>query len=116
MSLVSDIWDGIKRFFSGVVDFIKKVIRGILNFFRDIVAWFKELRLNPKKDTPFIVKADKLKDLIDNAPVVDVGIFMGVYNEETNEITNYEIVVADALDEETSNTINKGKDGIVVLQ
>lgn len=109
------IWEGIKELFRSAVRMVKKVIRGILNFFKEVVQYFKNLLLNPEKDTPFILDAGKLGEQIKNAPKVDCGIFEGVYHEDTNTITDYQTVEADSLDDTTKETLKKGEDGIVAL-
>lgn len=112
---ISVIWEGIKEFFQSVGNVIKKIIRGVLNFAKEVVDYFKSLALDPRKDTPFLIDAETLKEKIKNAPRVDVGIFEGVYNEDTNEITNVRQVEADALDGQTKNVLSKADDGIVAL-
>ena len=51
--------------------------------------------------------------MLQKAPVKDVGIFKGVYNEETDEITHNEYIEADALDQKTQQVL--GKEELVVL-
>ena len=115
MAFFSTIWEGIKSFFNAVSNLVRKVIRGILNFLKEVVAWFKKLGLNKEKDTPFIVDAEKLKQMIDNAPIVDVGIFEAVYDEELQTITHARMVEADSLDQQTKDTLAQADDGLVVL-
>lgn len=114
-TVISTIWEWIKKLFSTVASFVKEIIKGILNFFKDVVEYFKKLSLDPKKDIPFVIEASKLKQQIKNAPVVDVGIFEGVYREDTDEITDLRLVEADELDEQTKNVLSKAEDGIVAL-
>lgn len=95
MSLLANIFGGIssalRTLFTAVKNFLVTVIRGILNFFKEVVTWFKNLRLDPNKHTPFVADAKRLKQLIHEAPEVNVGIFEGVYNEETEEIEHYNL-------------------------
>ena len=112
---VSVIWEGIKEFFQSVVNIVRKVIRGVLNFVKEVVNYFKKLALDPRKDTPFLIDSEVLKEKIKNAPRVNVGIFEGVYDEDTNEITNVRQVEADALDEQTQDVLSKADEGIVAL-
>jgi hypothetical protein len=114
-TVASEIWSGIKDLFSSLVEFSVKIIKGVLNFVRDVVDYFKGLLLDPKKQTPFIVNAEVFSQQIKNAPRVDVGIFEGVYNEDTNTITDYREISADELDEQTKKVLSNN-DGIVVLQ
>lgn len=95
--------------------FVKKVINGVLSFAKNVVGWFKNLNLNPNTQTPFIANANapELKEMIKNAPVKNVGIFEGVYNEETNEIEHAQLIEADAVDKDTYQTL--GNETLVVL-
>jgi hypothetical protein len=121
MVLLSWIWEGVKSFISSIANLIKKVIKGFLNFFRDVVDWFKNLKLKKGKHSPFLIPPDGLKELLKNAPIKSVGIFeenktgvfKGVYDEDTETIIHHEVVAADALDEETTRII--GNEKIVVL-
>lgn len=112
---LSTILEGIKELFRSAFRFVKKVIKGILNFFKEVVQYFKNLSLNPKTDTPFIINAETLKEKIKNAPVEDVGIFEGVYREDEDQITDVRAVSADELDEKTKEVLSKAEDGIVAL-
>lgn len=90
-----------------------RIVNGILNFARHIVGWFQSLNLNPKKEIPFIADKSLLKERIKNAPVKNVGIFKGVYNEELDEITHSEYLAADEIDNETIGVM--GDETLVVL-
>jgi hypothetical protein len=117
-SFISDCAEALRRFFERVVNFVKKIIHRVLNFIKDIVDWFKNQNLKEGEDIPFLIKGDKLKNLIHNAPVVDAGIFKGVYNENSEEIALGEEVCADSLDQKTKEILEKGNEneGLVVLQ
>lgn len=115
MSIFSSIWEGLKSFFRAVANVIKKIWRAIVNFVKDVVNYFKKLFLDPQKDTPFIIDAGELGQRIKEAPKVDVGIFEGVYHEDTNTITDYRELSAGELDQQTKDVLDKGQDGIVVL-
>lgn len=115
------ILDFIKSAFQYIKNLIVKVINRCLNFFNDIVNWFKKIPLIKGKQTPFIAPPETIRKLIKNAPIKNVGIFeeskvgifKGVYDEETNEITHHEYIKADALDEQTKGYL--GKEDLVVL-
>lgn len=111
--MVEGIIAAIKAAFRYIVKLVRKVIDGILSFIEEVVDWFKSLRLDPKKDTPFIADANKFKELLKTAPRKDVGIFQGVYNEETDEITANRYLEADEVDEQTKDVL--GKESLVVL-
>lgn len=99
------------------IAFVKRVFRriidGILNFFKHVVDWFKKLKLNPKKDIPFVADKEAFKNSLKSAPVKDYGLFQGVFDEQADEITHFECVEADAVDEETRRCL--GNEDLVVL-
>ncbi len=103
----------IKAAFRYIVNLVRRVINGILNFVGQVVNWFKSLHLDPQKDTPFIANAEDFKDMLKTAPRKNVGIFEGVYNEETDEITANRYLEADEVDEKTKEVL--GKESLVVL-
>ena len=103
----------IKAAFRYIVNLVRKVINGILNFTKQVVNWFKSLRLDPQKDTPFIADASEFKEMLKAAPKKNVGIFEGVYNEETDEITANRYLDADEVDQKTKDVL--GNESLVVL-
>ncbi|MGN0223122.1 MAG: hypothetical protein ACI4AM_03740 [Muribaculaceae bacterium] len=111
------MWESIvnafKSFLQRVKNFFRKIINGILNFFRDVVSYFKGLRLRQGTQVPFIANREKFKEMLHNAPVKNVGIFSGVYNEVTDEIENVQDLQADALDAQTKQVL--GNEELVVL-
>lgn len=108
LDLIMEAWQYIKNI-------CKKIINGILSFSRHVLGWFRSLSLNQSRDVPFIANADRpeFKKMIKEAPVKNVGVFQGVYNEETEEIIYNEYIQADALDEMTREVL--GEDSLVVL-
>lgn len=127
MGIISEFLSGLKSAILSALrwikEFFRKVINGILNFARDIVAWYRRRGLKQGEDIPFILRAESFKELIKNAPVKDVGIFSneqknvcvmsGIYNEETDEITDNQIIEADSLDAKTREVL--GNEEIVIL-
>lgn len=89
-----------------------KTIEGKVNF-QDIVAWFKSLSLDKNKDVPFIAKATELKDMLNYETKKNAALFVGVFDEEKNEIIHAQIIEADSFDEQTRETL--GNEPIVVL-
>ena len=89
-----------------------KTIEGKVNF-QDIVAWFKSLLLDKNKDVPFIAKATELKDMLNYETKKNAALFVGVFNEEKNEIIHAQIIEADSFDDQTLEVL--GKESIVVL-
>jgi len=116
-SFFSSIGQALANLFEKIKNFVVKVIKRVINFFQDVVNWVKQLHLNPEEHTPFIVDAEKLKEMIHNAPVVDCGIFTGVYNEQTEEIEHYQEISAEGMDENTKKILSQAKENnpIVVL-
>lgn len=109
----------IKVLISQALGYIKqlfvRIINGVINFINNIVGWFKKLNLKHEEDIPFVLNAKdpQFRAMLKNAPVKNVGIFEGVYNERTEEITHHEYLAADAIDNDTRQTI--GNEAIVVL-
>lgn len=116
-NIISWAWSALKKFFRNVKNIVVSIVRGLLQFTRDVVNWFRNLTLDPETQTPFITDAARLRDMIHEAPKVDVGIFSGVYNEETDEIEYYKEISADALDSKTVDVLANATDDnpIVVL-
>lgn len=106
----------VKKAFQWIKNLITKVINGLVNFFSHVVGWFKSLYLNQQTDIPFVInaKSPEFKEMLQKAPQKNVGIFQGVYNEQTEEITHHEYIAADALDSQTKNVL--GSESMVVLQ
>lgn len=107
--LVSTAFAAIKRF-------IIKTVQGVLNWAKHIVDWFK-VRVLGLSQNAVVFKNEKMRELIDNARKVDVGLRKGVtkciYDEELNEIVAHEVTNADEIDEQTRAML--GNDGMVVL-
>lgn len=114
MGFISSIIDAIKAAFRFIRNLVKVIIRGVLNFAANVVGWFKKIRdLDQTVDTPFLADASQFKEMLKTAPTKNVGIFQGVYNEETDEITHNQYIEADALDDKTREVL--GNEPIVVL-
>ena len=107
--LISKIRKKLKR---GKEIYSIKTIEGKVNF-QDIVAWFKSLSLDKNKDVPFIAKATELKDMLNYETKKNAALFVGVFNEEKNEIIHAQIIEADSFDDQTLEVL--GKESIVVL-
>ncbi len=107
------IFDAIGTLFDAIGDLIAWVIDGVLSFFDYVVDYFKGLKLRQGRDVPFIADENKIADLIHKAPVKNVGIFEGTYNEDTNEIENYRAIEADEMDSQLKSVL--GNEKLVVL-
>ena len=101
------------RAFEYFKNLVQRVINGILNFAKEVVGWFKSLNLKLGQDIPFIANKNAFRDALKKAPVKNVGLFKGVYNEVSDEITHAEYVEADALDAQTRQVL--GQEELVVL-
>lgn len=83
--------------------------------FKDVVGWFKNIpNLNKKEDTPFVADATFFKDMLK----IDLKqekkyLFIGVYNEHLDSITNHLLLEADSFDEETAKIL--GNEPLIVL-
>ncbi|MEE1542697.1 MAG: hypothetical protein UF067_09535 [Paludibacteraceae bacterium] len=115
MGIFGDIISWIKNAISRLVGFIKKVINGIFNFAKHMVSYFKNLNLNQEEQTPFIANANtpEFKQMLGCAPKKNVGIFQGVYNDQTEEIEHAEYIEADKIDSKTKDVL--GRESLVVL-
>lgn len=81
-----------------------------INFTQDVLDFFKSLYLSEKDSIPFLINGEKF-GLPENS------IFMGVYHESNNTITNYKGIKGISLDPQIQEILSKaGEDGIVVLK
>ena len=111
------MYEWLKNAFSQVLtwfkNIVKKVINGILEFAQQVVGYFRNLNLKPQIHVPFMANLDSFKQELKNAPVKKVGIFQGVFNEETDKFEHINQVEADGLDETTLKVL--GREELVVL-
>ena len=113
MGVISGIIEAIKSAFRWLTNIIITIIRGVLSFAREVVGWFKRQFLDPETDVPFLADVNKFKEQLHNAPVRNVGIFEGVYDEETDEIKACRCLDADEIDADTKKVL--GDEELVVL-
>lgn len=99
----------------GDIDVKATYLNRQLSFTNDVVSYFKRLVLDQKKDTPFVGDGSVLANSIKNFPQNDCSVFIGVYHEEDNTITDYKLLCADSFDEQTKNVLSQGEGGIVAL-
>lgn len=94
-----------------------QVINRELSFQSDVVAYFKNLHLNPKKDTPFISSGKSLIKDYSNVSMKnpDLTLLLGVYHEDTNTISDYKLIEATSFDNQTIDVLAKAEDGKVYL-
>lgn len=113
MGFISNLWNSVVGFAKRIWNAIKKIWTAIVSLLTHVINYFKKLILNPRTDKPFIGDYSKLISAIKNAPTRNVGIFRGVYNEETDKITVLENIEANSLDSETQNVL--GNEPLVLL-
>lgn len=126
-NILNFIKTALGSFFSFVKRLATKLIHGILKFKEHIVSWFKGRLLEKGKDFPTLIKGKTLRELLETAPVhkLEEDIFsknnnntvaQAVYNTETDEITDLQILGADELDSETQSIFNQySNNDIIVL-
>lgn len=94
----------VKKFFNWIK---RKILNGVLSFFGNIFSFFKSDKLKRGRDIPFVAdaKSEKMREAFGFSPSKNVGIFQGVYNENTEEITRCEYIEADAMDYEAKEML-----------
>lgn len=115
MGFLNTFFGAIEYVFNYLIETVKKYFVAVLNFMAHVVNYFKNLNLDPNKQTPFVMDAKKLKEMIHNAPVVNCGVFEAVYNENTEELESYRHISSNQLDAQTRDILSKDEDGLVVL-
>ena len=127
--MLENILNFIKTALRSFISFVKrlatKIIHGVLKFTEHIVSWFKDRLLKKGKHIPTVFKGKTLRDLLKTAPVhkLDENIWsnenvvaQAVYDTETDEITDLQILGADELDSETQSIFNQySNNDIIVL-
>lgn len=96
-------------------DWICELIQGVIDFLTHVVSWFRSLRLDKKKDIPFIMKGEKFREMLHQAPKKNVGLFEANYDEQADEITANRWLEADGVDAKTRQALNESEDGVLVL-
>lgn len=109
----SSIVSIVKKFFNWIK---RKILNGILSFFSNIFTFFKGDNLKRGRDIPFVAdaKSDMMREAFGFSPSKNVGIFQGVYNEDTEEITRCEYIEADAMDSDANNLLKNN--ALVILK
>ena len=115
---IDDLYDAIAsavhQFIEMVKGMIKTIVTAVVNFKNQVVNWFKNLPLIKGRHIPFISQREDFRTMLKNAPRKNVGIFEGIYDEQTNDITDLQYIAADQLDAQTKQVL--GKEQIVVLE
>lgn len=94
------------------IEFETVTIEGCLNFL-EVVNWFKTLKLDKNKHVPFVAKASAMKDKLSIQPTKKESLFIGVYDEEKEEIVHAKLIEADELDAKTCEVL--GNEDLIVL-
>ncbi len=126
--MLENILNFIKTALRSFISFVKrlatKLIHGILKFKEHIVSWFKGRSLKEGQHTPTLIKGKTLRELLETAPVhkLDEDIFsenktvaQAVYDTETDEITDLQILGADELDSETQSIFNQYSNSDIIV-
>ncbi len=124
MSLINDLVEFVSPYLNGIIEafkafmekvkgIVEKIITKIINFKNQVVDWFRNLPLIKGRHIPFITNKQEFKEMLKNAPVVEVGIFEGVYDEQTDEITDLRYIGAEEYDEKTESLLEN--EDLVVL-
>lgn len=125
--MLENILNFIKTALRSFISFVKrlatKIIHGLLNFKAHVVAWFKGRSLKEDKHVPVLINGKTLSTILETAPVHDAGLFsknktvaQAVYDKETDEITDLQVLGADELDSETQSIFNQySNNDIIVL-
>ena len=126
MGILDDIKDFVSPYLNGIIEafkafmekvkgVVKTIFTRIVDFKNQIVGWFKSLNLKKGIHIPFITKMEDFKTMLKNAPKVNGGVFLfaGVYDEQTDEITNLQYIAANQYDKMTAELLNKEE--LVVL-
>ena len=117
--IVSPFLNSIKEAFRAFIEKVKGIVETfiakIVEFKTQIVDWFKQQKLKKGRDIPFLTTKQEFRDWIKNAPRKNIGLGLieGVYDEQTDEITDLRYISADEYDEKTKEVL--GNDELVVL-
>lgn len=115
---IDDLYDAIAsavhNFIEMVKGMIKTIVIAIVNFKNQVVNWFKNLPLIKGRHIPFISQREDFRTMLKNAPRKKCGIFEGVYDEQTDAISNLQYIAADQLDAQTKQYL--GNEPIVILE
>jgi hypothetical protein len=84
----------------------------------DIVDWFKSLGLDSKNQTPFIAQGIRMHELINSfkGDSLETSVFVGVYNENSEEMSYCKIITGKAFDKRLSDVFsNATKDNPIIV-
>lgn len=112
---LNSIKEAFRAFIEKVKGIVETIIAKIVEFKTQIVDWFKQQKLKKGRDIPFLTTKQEFRDWIKNAPRKNIGLGLieGVYDEQTDEITDLRYISADEYDEKTKEVL--GNDELVVL-
>lgn len=124
MGILDDIKDFVSPYLNGIIEAFKafmEKVKGVVktiftrtvDFKNQIVGWFKNQNIIKGIQIPFITKRQDFKTMLKHAPTAKVFLFAGVYDEQTDEITNLQYIAANQYDKMTAELLNKEE--LVVL-
>lgn len=96
-----------------VADWVIKNVPVIISFLEHVLKFFKELKLDRSKETPFVIQGDLFRKLLRQAPVKGAGIFEAVYDEEFDEIFASRELQSEGVDQQTKERLSQG-DGMFI--
>jgi hypothetical protein len=106
--------DSIKKAFKKEwkIEYETVSIEDCLNFL-EVVNWFKTLKLDKNKHIPFVAKGSQFKDMLSIQLTKKESLFVGVYDEEKEEIVHAKFIETDELDAKTREVL--GNEDLIVL-
>lgn len=97
-----------------VCDWIVEILERTITFLENVKKFFEKLKLDRKKENPFVIDGKLFRKLLHQAPVQKVGIFEAVYDEEFDEIFSARELQSEGIDQETKDKLAQG-DGMVLV-
>jgi hypothetical protein len=125
MNIIDEIVDFVSPYLQGIAEAFKafmEKVKGIINiiiakivdFKNQIFNWIKNHPLIKGRHIPFLTRREDFKEMLKNAPTRKIeGLFEGIYDDQTDEITDLQYIAADELDEKTEEVL--GNEDLVVL-
>ena len=109
------IFDFIVEGLRSLGNWLINIINRLISFVQDVLGWFKMKNLDPRRDTPFVMQCDpEMRKMLGKAPRRNIGLFKGVYDEQTDTIEGDEIETTEGFDRQTQEVL--GGEKLVVLQ
>ncbi len=109
-----------KRSVVSIADVQEENVDGQITL-NDVVGVFKQLKLQKRKDTPFITNGlNVFNHAVSPAEKLQKegyhSILLGVYNESIDTLNFCKVIHCKSFDEKLAEVLQKGANGLVVLQ